>query len=363
MGDPDLRRGHPKKPLFTNLFSKRLVWGLLFLLILIIPLSAKAGIFSFVTDMLVGASLSEASSQTETIQKMALLETSNANNPNSSNNGVQIDTQIVDDSSLLAESGPLGGAADVSSSTQTNSDQISVYTVREGDTLSGIADMFNVTINTILWANNLKKGAVVHAGDSLVILPISGLQYTVKKGDTLATIAQKYGGDKGEIMIFNNLESEKLTIGDTIVIPDGDAIVPAPAKKIVIDKSGKKTVVDPRPNYAGYYLWPVNGGRKSQGIHGSNGIDIAAPSGTSIFAAADGKVILVREGGYNGGYGNYAVIKHTNGTQTLYGHALSLSVSMGQTVTKGQVIGRVGSTGRSTGNHLHFEVRGARNPF
>jgi murein DD-endopeptidase MepM/ murein hydrolase activator NlpD len=150
-----------------------------------------------------------------------------------------------------------------------------------------------------------------------------------------------------------------------LVIPDGDAVAPAPVKKIVTDKNGKQTVVvqDSRPNYVGYYTRPVVGGRKSQGIHGSNGIDIAAPNGTPILAAAGGTVILAREGGYNGGYGNYMVIKHPNGTQTLYAHALYLSVEMGQTVAQGQTIGAVGSTGRSTGNHLHFEVRGAKNPF
>ncbi len=346
-------------------FDKRFVWSFLFILVLIIPLSAKAGIFSFVTDILVGSTREvQASAKFETVQKMALLEASDANNPNAVGVG-QFDTQIVDDTSLLAESGPLGSAADVASSSPATSDQISVYTVRAGDSLSSIAKMFNVTVNTVLWANNLKKGSAIHEGDTLVILPISGLQYTVKKGDTLDSIAKKYGGDKGEIMVFNNLETEKLNIGDVIVIPDGDVLTPAPTKPVVVTKGGKKTIVyqDTRPNYAGYYSWPVAGGHKSQGLHGNNGIDIAAPKGTPILAAAGGVVILVREGGYNGGYGNYAVIKHPNGTQTLYGHATSFSISTGETVSKGQTIGTIGSTGRSTGNHLHFEVRGARNPF
>ena len=341
------------------------LWGILVLLVLVIPFSARAGIFAIVANILSVGQLTETPIRAETIQNMSLLEATGSNNPNIGGNS-QLDTPVVDDSSFLAEAGPLGGAADVaSSSPSTTSDQISVYTVRKGDTLSGIGDMFNVTINTILWANNLKKGAVVHEGDTLVILPISGLQYTVKKGDTLASIVKKYGGDKGEIMVFNNLDSEKLTAGEVIVIPDGDAAAPAPVKKVVTDKNGKQTVVtqDPRPNYVGYYARPLVGGRKSQGLHGNNGVDIAAPAGTPILAAAGGTVILAREGGYNGGYGNYAVIKHPNGTQTLYAHALYLSVEMGQTVAQGQTIGAVGSTGRSTGNHLHFEVRGARNPF
>lgn len=332
-------------------------------LVLIIPISAKAGIFSFVADILISPPL-EAASQSETIQKIALLEVSNSNNPNANDNN-QVDTQIVDDSSLLAESGPLGGAADLASSSPVTSDQISVYTVREGDTMSGIANLFNVSINTILWANDLKRGAVIHKGDTLVILPISGLQYTVKKGDTLTSVLKKYGGDKGEIIAFNNLESENLKIGEVLIIPDGETQVPIATKKVVVTQGGKKTVVsqDSRPDYVGYYLRPVAGGRRSQGIHGNNAIDIAAPNGTPILASANGVVILAREGGYNGGYGSYVVIKHPNGTQTLYAHATYLSVSVGQTITQGQVIGAVGSTGRSTGNHLHFEVRGAKNPF
>lgn len=108
---------------------------------------------------------------------------------------------------------------------------------------------------------------------------------------------------------------------------------------------------------------PLRGGVKSQGIHGYNGIDIAAPVGTPILASADGAVILARTSGYNGGYGLYVVIKHNNGTQTLYAHMSRVNVSVGQTVTQGEVIGAVGNTGRSTGPHIHFEVRGARNPF
>jgi murein DD-endopeptidase MepM/ murein hydrolase activator NlpD len=105
------------------------------------------------------------------------------------------------------------------------------------------------------------------------------------------------------------------------------------------------------------------GGVKTQGLHGYNGIDIGAAAGTSIVAAAPGTVIIARSGGWNGGYGSYVVVQHGNGTQTLYAHASSVLVSQGQQVTQGQAIARVGATGRATGNHLHFEVRGAKNPF
>jgi murein DD-endopeptidase MepM/ murein hydrolase activator NlpD len=103
--------------------------------------------------------------------------------------------------------------------------------------------------------------------------------------------------------------------------------------------------------------------RKSQGIHGYNGVDLAAPTGTQVLAAASGQVLISRFGGWNGGYGNYIVIKHSNGTQTLYAHNSANYVSVGQWVSQGDVIGLVGNTGKSTGSHLHFEVRGAKNPF
>lgn len=117
------------------------------------------------------------------------------------------------------------------------------------------------------------------------------------------------------------------------------------------------------PEY-GYYLWPVAGGHITQGIHGNNAIDIGAPAGTYIFAAAAGRVtVATNDNAWNGGYGNHVVIAHNNGTQTSYGHASRVFVSKGDTVAASQPIGIVGSTGHSTGPHLHFEVHGAKNPF
>jgi murein DD-endopeptidase MepM/ murein hydrolase activator NlpD len=108
---------------------------------------------------------------------------------------------------------------------------------------------------------------------------------------------------------------------------------------------------------------PVAGGKKTQGIHGYNGIDIGAPVGTPIYASADGEVIISRSGGWNGGYGNYVVIRHSNGTQTLYSHNSKNAVAVGDTVKQGDIIGFIGATGKATGPHLHFEIRGAKNPF
>ncbi|MCR4274617.1 MAG: M23 family metallopeptidase [Candidatus Campbellbacteria bacterium] len=238
------------------------------------------------------------------------------------------------------------------------SDQISTYIVREGDSLSTIADMFNVSINTIRWANDLSGKSLIRPGQTLVILPVTGIQHIVKKGDTVKSIAKKYKGDLDEILQYNGIEIDSaLAVGSEIIIPDGE-IVAVPSKSSV----GGASRAYAGPTYAGYYMRPTRG-IKTQGLHGNNGIDIGSPAGTPIWAAAAGEVIVSSSGGWNGGYGNYVVIKHDNGTQTLYSHNSSNAVSVGQTVAQGDVIGYVGSTGRSTGSHVHFEVRGATNPF
>lgn len=108
---------------------------------------------------------------------------------------------------------------------------------------------------------------------------------------------------------------------------------------------------------------PLPNGRLSQGVHGWNGVDLAAPKGSAVYAAAAGTVIISRASGWNGGYGLYVVVDHGDGTQTLYSHLSADNVTVGQKVTRGQQIGAVGNTGKSTGYHLHFEVRGAKNPF
>ncbi len=259
------------------------------------------------------------------------------------------DISIVDSNALEYQ---------VETSNSFQSDQISVYVVREGDTLSQIAKMFNVSINTIIWANDIKNGSIA-PGESLVILPVTGVEHIVKKDETIQGITKLHGGDLEEVLAFNNLHADdKLTVGDKIIIPDGDATASA--------SSGKPaTSSTPKPSTAGYFAKPIVGPyRKTQGIHGNNAVDLAVPLGTKIVASAAGRVIVSKSnGGYNGGYGNYIVIAHPNGTQTLYAHLTSTVVGQGVSVSQGQLIGYSGSTGRSTGPHLHFEVRGAKNPF
>lgn len=285
---------------------------------------------------------------------MALLTAHDAPFENKTSAGVS----IVENSALVSETKiEEGHLADLVH--KATSDQISIYVVREGDTLSQIAEMFDVTVNTIKWGNDLSSNTL-KSGQTLVILPISGVKHTVVKGDKVATLAKKYKGDIEEILAYNNLkEGESLTVGSVIIIPDGE-VLPPPSSST---GSAVRPVNSSLKEYEGYYLRPIVGGRKTQGIHGYNGIDIAAPSGTPILASADGEVIISRSGGWNGGYGNYVVIRHSNGTQTLYSHNSKNNVSVGDTVKQGDVIGFVGATGKATGVHLHFEIRGAKNPF
>ena len=257
----------------------------------------------------------------------------------------------------LVSTGPVG--EDEIAELGSNSGEIRVYTVREGDTLSQVAEMFDVTTNTIMWANDLTKSTSIQAGDTLVILPIAGVRHVVKSGDTISTIAKKYEGDMEEILSFNQMESaDGLAVGDTLIIPGG-AMHQAPVRG---SQAAPVRVSGNAASSAGF-THPAPGSVRTQGIHGYNAVDLAGSYGSSVRAAAAGEVIVAKASGWNGGYGNYVVIRHSNGAQTLYAHMSSVSVGVGGYVSQGAVIGGMGSTGRSTGTHLHFEVRGARNPF
>lgn len=331
------------------------------LLLFVLPATiAYAGFFSLFDGLFTDGAA--APSRTLNSQNVSLLAAASPMHAGGSTDPDPSDASIgvIGDSALYAESGPEGSMADVVGD-ETPSGHIALYVVREGDSYASIAKMFGVSVNTILWANNLTKGSALKVGQELVILPISGVQHTVKKGDTLLSIAKKYKGDVDEISRYNGLAADAvLALGDTVIIPDGE-IPAAPAPRIVSASSKLRGVSG--PVYSGYYAAPMSGYRKTQGLHGYNGVDLASYLGAPVMAAAEGDVIIARQGGYNGGYGSYVVIRHDNGTQTLYGHLQAVLVSAGDHVAKGQQIGKMGNSGRSTGPHLHFEVRGARNPF
>jgi len=261
------------------------------------------------------------------------------------------------------------GEAEVSSSKASKPKKtgIAIYTVQEGDSLSEIAEEYGVSTKTILWANDIRDASTIRIGDDLIILPVSGVQHKVASGDTLQSIAKKYGSDVSDIALYNGIsESKGLIAGSEIIVPGG-AFPSAPLKKVANSASSKKST--PAAKYSspssssGKLGNPLPGGVITQVNHGYNAVDIDGETGDPIYASASGSVIIAKGGGgYNGGYGNYIVIEHGAGVQTLYAHMSSLAVS-GGTVDKGEVIGYVGNTGKSTGSHLHFEVRGAINPL
>ena len=326
-----------------------------------LPKKAEADVVSFVTDLFANAdSVSSSSTDSSTntnSQNIPVLQAVTNVDPNPTTKGT--DLSIVDGQALETSSGPSGTAVDLN---KPSSDQISIYTVREGDTLAVIAGMFNVSPNTILWANNLKSSKDVKKDMNLVILPISGVKYVVKKGDTLKSIANSFKGDVNEIVQFNDLPDGYVPkIGDEIIIPEGEISDPS-SNSIKTSKSTPASIIDGK----GYYMRPIRGGIRTQGLHGAChcGVDLSTGIvGTPVFAAASGRVIVARLGGWNGGYGNYIVISHPNGTQTLYAHLSRIDISVGENVSKGSQIAAMGNTGNSTGPHLHFEIRGARNPF
>lgn len=280
-------------------------------------------------------------------QTMNLLEGYLNSNPRSIGGPV---VSIVDETALSSEGDNANAFVE---SGVSGTGQISTYIVRDGDTLGEIAEMFKVSTNTIVWSNDLKS-KTLRVGQELVILPITGVRHTVKSGDTLQSIATKYKSDLDEVISYNGIpKGAKLIVGDTVIIPGG----------VINNSSAVVTDSNTQTISSRYFIRPINGGRKSQGIHGYNGVDLAASVGIPIMASADGVVVIARTFGYNGGYGLYVAIKHSNGTQTVYGHMSKVNVVVGQYVDQGQIIGAVGNTGRSSGAHIHFEIRGARNPF
>lgn len=329
----------------------------------VVPLFAHAGFFSAMAGFLAEKTVAQEKVVAgQGADDIELLRAATNHDPNPAKGGGDV---IVEGDALVADYGPLGGENAVKAK-ETNG-EISVYIVREGDTLSQIAEMFGVTRNTILWANDIPKETSIQPGDELVILPITGVRHVVKTGETINSIAKKYKGDMKDdavdtfitdILAYNQLDSaDEVKVGETIVIPGGQIAL----AQTVPAKSGAKS--SGGGAVATGLIHPLPGAVRTQGAHGYNSVDLAAPAGTPIRAAAAGEVIISKASGWNGGYGQYIVIKHPNGTQTLYAHMSSNAVAVGAKVAQGQKIGGVGTTGRSTGNHLHFEVRGAKNPF
>ncbi len=244
-------------------------------------------------------------------------------------------------------------------------ERVEMYVVESGDTLSTIAEAFGISLDTLLWANDLSVRSVLGLGDELVILPVSGVRHVVKSGDTLSTIANTYSVTQTEILDRNALASANmLSIGDELLIPGGKIVAAAPVSR----SEAISQVLSPTPTAVvsapvssgvpatttGYMIWPTELSTITQ-YYGwrHTGLDIDCGYTHDNFAALDG---IVEYSGWRGGYGYTVEVNHGNGMMTRYAHHSSNYVVAGQAVSQGQPIGRCGSTGRSTGTHIHFEV-------
>jgi len=231
--------------------------------------------------------------------------------------------------------------------------QVENYTVKGGDTLDVISKRFDISVDTIKWANDLKND-IIKPGQTLKIPPITGIVHKVASGETIYSIAKKYKTEAQNIVNFpfndfTDLDTFSLTAGQTLYVPGGviEDKPYVPAQFIASIQAGV--------HGSSNFIWPTSGIITQYPIWYHMALDIANPSSPAVLAADSGTV--VNAGWSNVGYGNMVMIVHDNGYSTLYGHLSSISVSNGQRVSQGTQVGVMGSTGRSTGTHLHFEVR------
>ena len=238
-------------------------------------------------------------------------------------------------------------------------EDIIYYTVSHGDSVSTIAEEFAISVNTILWENSLSAYSLIRPGDKLAILPLTGITHNVASGESLSSIGAKYKIEESQILEINKLsDAGKLAVGQKLIIPGGKKITYASystpsytgisAIKELVGVSGAQPVSGNKMN------WPTEGHRITQYYSWRHyGLDIANKTGTPIYAADAGTIEYI---GWGTGYGNQIVINHGGGKKTRYAHLSKFYVSKGEKVSKGQAIGAMGSTGWSTGSHLHFEV-------
>ena len=240
--------------------------------------------------------------------------------------------------------------------------EIVEHIVKEGETVKQIAERYGLKETTVIWLNNLdEKKPVVKTNQSIKILPVDGVYHKVRKGETIYSIAKRYGLDNVQAQAiinypfntFSNDETFALSIGQGLVVPDG--VMPKPelpsptfASKITPNAGAVSAL--------GSFVWPAAGRITQEYKFYHKAIDIASAGGGPILASYAGTVIIA---GWkdNSGYGNRVMVDHGNGYVTLYAHLSAISVQEGQTVNRGDVLGQMGSTGRSTGTHLHFEIR------
>lgn len=239
-------------------------------------------------------------------------------------------------------------------------DSVVSYIVQPGDTLSGIAQKFGVSVDTLRWQNDLKSIEAIKPGQKLEVPPVTGIVHKVKRGDTIYSIAKKYSVDAQAIVnwpfnTYSDDESFTLAVGQLVVVPDGvipEATLWDPTSRLAQRQTPNAGTVSP----TGQFIWPASGTITQYFRWYHPALDIANGGAPDILAADSGTIILAGAPD-KWGYGIRVIIDHGNGYQTLYAHMQQLYVQAGQTVQRGDAIGKMGSTGRSSGIHVHFEVR------
>jgi len=253
--------------------------------------------------------------------------------------------------SLVVSYNPYGGSLSTVFSVKPR-DKVENYTVKGGETLASIAKKFDISVDTIRWANDI-TGDLIKPNQTLKIPPVTGIVHKVASGETIYAIAKKYHTNAQNILnfpfnSFEDLDTFSLMAGQTLYVPDGTIEPEKPAYQFVAS-------IQAGVQGSSNFIWPTSGTITQYYVWYHQALDIASPASPPVLAADGGTVTYA--GCLNWGYGCHVIIDHGNGYQTLYAHLSSYAVEPGDSVGQGNQIGIMGSTGRSTGTHLHFEIR------
>ncbi|MDD3694005.1 MAG: peptidoglycan DD-metalloendopeptidase family protein [Candidatus Pacebacteria bacterium] len=363
--------GNDHTAIYRNTKQERVIVATLSILIVLFTIVT-------LTNKSSASAIADQSAKTNS-QKLALLSSPAEVDPRAV--GGPAEAKIDNKLALLLPQTTINHNNDVAlKNIEVNSDGIILYTVHEGDTLSEIAEYFDVSTNTIRWENNI-NGNTIKKGQELKILPITGVRHTIKSGDTLTKIAKEYGVDPLDIAIYNYQEIEtlstqaelgsakstdvneavknvKLKTGEKIIIPNGVKKAPVQSTSGAKSSNSNTSSSSSSSQNNGFYARPAKGvvtslmGARWGRYH--YGIDFGGNIGDPIYATASG---TVKQIGCGTGYGKCLIIQHSNGTESLYAHTSEILVSSGAKVKQGDLIAKIGNTGNVTGPHLHFEVR------
>jgi murein DD-endopeptidase MepM/ murein hydrolase activator NlpD len=262
---------------------------------------------------------------------------------------------------VIVDDGTIYKPVAVDTSIRSSAGMLQHYKVKDGDTLTGIASRFGVSMMTVWWANKLESRDSLKAGQDLIIPPVNGLIVTVKTGDTLDSLARQNKITTEDIVEVNKLDDTNLIVGQVLVLPGakGDPLpTPKPTPAPVIPVGGGCGSCGDTVKYqGGAWAWPVIGGGNYISQYftsGHLGVDIAADYGSTVVSPLAGRVVFA---GWKSNGGGYQVwISHGNGIYTSLNHMSAVTSSAGQNVGRGDRVGRVGNSGWASGSHLHIEV-------